>query len=670
MISVKPSVQQTANRLAGLGKLAGRTRPVGRWRLVFLLYVVCVAVSFVTRVVLTVKSWSVLDANVVVVMKIFLVGLLFDLVTMTYFAVPVVLYITVVPRRVFNHRLHELVFYAMGVAAIYFVLFVSVAEVVFFDEFGVRFNFIAVDYLIYTTEVVNNIRESYPLGAILFAVGLVSLSVFMCIRRGVSDALRTSQEGLAVRVKSAVLFLLLPVLFGLLFSKGNFDNMSANIYVKEIASNGIYDFLVALNTNKLDYKQFYLTGDDKLVSKTLRELVREDNSVFVSADKPYDIERMIRGTGIDTERLNVVVVVVESLSAEYLGVFGGKSNLTPNLDKLSAEGMFFTNFLATGTRTVRGLEAVTLSMPPTPGGSIVKQQHNEELPSSWGRLMKQKGYQTSFMYGGDGLFDNMNYFFSHNGFDTIIDRKDFGKDEVVFENAWGVCDEALFSKAIREFDKSHASKKPFFTLIMTTSNHRPYTYPDGRIDIASHSGRDGAVKYTDYAIGKFIRDSSQRPWFKDTVFVILADHCANSAGKTELPVRNYRIPLLIYSPAHITPMRIDKLSSQIDVAPTLLALLGQGYRSNFFGKDILKSPKGDERAFIGTYETLGYIKHNKLVILHTKERAEVFELDHDSRLSATTDEQLINEAIAYYQGAHEMVGSLQRRGLKKRHIIF
>ncbi|KJU83328.1 phosphoglycerol transferase family protein, alkaline phosphatase superfamily [Candidatus Magnetobacterium bavaricum] len=640
-----------------------------RWRLLSLLYIVCIMVSSLTRVVLTVMSWSVLEPGMFVLLKIFSVGLVFDLVTMTYFAIPVVVYLTVVPNMVFMHRFHRLIVYAMSLASIYFVLFISVAEVVFFDEFGVRFNFIAVDYLIYTTELVNNIRESYPIYAILSAVGLVTLSLFMSIRRRITDVLISSHEGVAVRIKFALLFLLLPLLSGLFFSKGRFDNISDNAYVKEIASNGIYDFFVALGANDLDYKRFYLTLSDDSVSRGLRALVREDNSVFVSDDKAYSIDRVIKGIGGDKDRLNVVVVVVESLSAEYMGVFGNKSALTPNLDRLSTEGLFFTNFLATGTRTVRGLEAVTLSLPPTPGGSIIKQQHNEELPMSWGWIMKQKGYQTAFIYGGDGFFDNMNYFFGHNGFDTIIDRKNFAKDEVVFENAWGVCDEALFSKAISEFDKSYVSKKPFFTLIMTTSNHRPYTYPDGRVDIASATGRDGAVKYTDYAIGKFIKDSSQRPWFKDTIFVVLADHCANSAGKTQLPVEKYRIPLFVYSPGRLNPMRIGKLASQIDVAPTVLALMGQGYRSGFFGKDILKLSPVDERAFIGTYESLGYIKNNKQVILQPNGKVSVFELDHDRQVRTTSDEQLLNEAITYYQGAHEIIKSLQKRGIKKRHLV-
>ncbi len=116
------------------------------------------------------------------------------------------------------------------------------------------------------------------------------------------------------------------------------------------------------------------------------------------------------------------------------------------------------------------------------------------------------------------------------------------------------------------------------------------------------------MKYTDYAIGKFIRDAQQEPWFKDTVFVIVADHCAYAAGKISLPVKKYVIPLLIYAPDHFPPQKIDKLASQIDIAPTVLGLLNFNYTTNFFGKDIFKMQPEQERAFIGTYQKLGYMK--------------------------------------------------------------
>jgi len=370
----------------------------------------------------------------------------------------------------------------------------------------------------------------------------------------------------------------IPIL-SFIFVDPDSAKISANNYANELAANGVYSLFAAFRNNKINYGTFYTTGDNRTVFQKLRFILSEHNNYFVN-DNIFDITREIKNAG-EEKRLNVVVIVGESLSSEFLGVFGNKNNLTPNLDRIAKEGVLFTNMHATGTRTDRGLEAITLSVPPSPGRSIVKRPNNENM-FSWGFIMKNRGYDTKFIYGGYGYFDNMNYFFSHNGFDNIVDRTDFAGNEVVFENAWGVSDEDLFNKSIKEFNESYKNNKPFFALIMTTSNHRPYTYPEGRIDIPSHSGREGAVKYADYAIGKFIKDAQKEPWFKDTVFVITADHCAGSAGKTPLPVKRYEIPLLIYSPSHFAPQGIDKLSSQTDIAPTVLGLLNFSYKTKFF----------------------------------------------------------------------------------------
>lgn len=198
-----------------------------------------------------------------------------------------------------------------------------------------------------------------------------------------------------------------------------------------------------------------------------------------------------------------------------------------------------------------------------------------------------------------------------------------------------------------------ADGKPFFLHVMTTSNHRPYTYPEGRIDIPSGTGRAGAVKYTDYAIGKFLRDAKTRAWFDNTIFVIIADHGASARGTTDIPVERYRIPLIIYSPGHVKAQRIDRLASQIDVPPTLLrGLLGVNYRSKFFGYDLLRIQPGMERAFVATYQTLGYLREGWLVTLAPKRVVKLRRFDADApALSAQREDEIRREAISLYQVA-------------------
>jgi phosphoglycerol transferase MdoB-like AlkP superfamily enzyme len=343
---------------------------------------------------------------------------------------------------------------------------------------------------------------------------------------------------------------------------------------------------------------------------------------------------------------------VESLGAEFLGRYGNTQGLTPNLDRLAGDSLWFSRVYATGNRTVRGMEALSLALPPTPGQSIVRRPNNDML-FSLGSVFEDKDYAVIFAYGGYGYFDNMNAFFDANDYRSV-DRRAIPSGRVQHETVWGVADEHLFDQVLDEIDRERSARpeRPFFVHVMTTSNHRPYTYPDGRIDIPSGSGRNGAVKYTDYAIGEFLAKAKSKPWFDDTVFVLTADHGANARGTTRIPIDKYLIPVMVYSPKHVTPRRVDRLMSQIDIPPTLLGLLDFDYYSKFFGRDVLRSPPASDRAFVANYQTLGYLAGDRLALLHPRRKTEAFRVDADKNIvGAIDDPQLVREAIAFYSTA-------------------
>lgn len=266
--------------------------------------------------------------------------------------------------------------------------------------------------------------------------------------------------------------------------------------------------------------------------------------------------------------------------------------------------------------------------------------------------MKAVGYDAVFVYGGRGYFDNMNAFFSGNGY-RIVDQSSVPENEISFKNAWGMADEDLYRQTLRLADAGHARQQPFFLQLMTTSNHRPYTYPDGRIDIPSGDGREGAVKYTDHAIAQFLQEAKGKPWFDNTLFVFVADHTAGSAGVEDLPVRNYQIPLWIYAPKLIAPREDAQLASQIDLAPTLLGLLNLSYTSTFFGRDLLRDNQLPPRVLIGNYQHLGLFDGKDLAILSPRGGMRVHQdaLGNSREMSADSDNPLIRRAIAYYQSA-------------------
>jgi len=312
------------------------------------------------------------------------------------------------------------------------------------------------------------------------------------------------------------------------------------------------------------------------------------------------------------------------------------------------------------------MEAITLSIPPTPGRSILHRSGNEGL-FNLGTVLRDRGYETVFLYGGYGYFDNMNAFFSGNGY-AVMDQSNVPESKIGFSNAWGMADEDLFDLAIEAADAASLEHRPFFFHVMTTSNHRPYTYPQGRIPIPSGSGRSGAVMYTDYAIGRLLREARGHPWFDDTLFVIVADHCASSAGRESLPLDRYHIPMWIYAPKLVSPQDYGRLASQIDVAPTLLGLLNMDYLSSAFGEDLLDG-QARQRALVGNYQYLGYLEDETLTILEPRQHLERVDLGSKTPLSTrrVARDLALLRAQSYYQEASWVYGhGLNRwdRGLR------
>jgi phosphoglycerol transferase MdoB-like AlkP superfamily enzyme len=620
-----------------------------RFGSILIMYVLFVIISFISRTVLMSMSFSEVNLGIFSLIRVYGVGLFFDTVAFSYFMIPFVLSLLFIPSKIFNSTINKWLGYVVLFITIYIMLFNGVSEYFFWEEFGVRYNFIAVDYLIYTTEVIGNIRESYPLPALISIILIIdSAIVFFVVKKKYLLTSLNNVTKLKDRLATGTILMVIPVL-SFIFVSNTMAEKTENRYNNELSKNGVHSIFAAFLNNELDYETFYIKKPTEENFAHLKSLIKTENSQFLSTE-PSDISQQISNKG-EEKKYNVIFITVESLSGEFLEYKGSKyGKITPNLDTLVNNSLFFTNFYATGTRTIWGLEAVAISTPPKPGQSIIKRPKSENM-FSLGQLFKARGYDLKFIYGGYGYFDNMNYFFENNGY-SIIDRTNFEENEINFANAWGVCDEDLLNKVIKETDKSYASGKPFLDLIMTTSNHRPFTFPSGKID--AKFNREGAVKYSDFAIGDFIRKAQKKPWFNNTIIIVMADHCAGSAGQTELPVMEYQIPLIIYNPTLVKPQRIDKLSSQIDVAPTLLGMLNWTYKSKFFGKDILKMTPNDERAFIANYQKLGFIKGDKVTILSPQQKVRFYQFNNKTgeMVDIPADNALLDDAISYYQSSN------------------
>ncbi|CAA9197755.1 LTA synthase family protein [Flavobacterium sp. NPDC079362] len=620
------------------------------------------SVSLVLRLVFFIwqyqdVSWKILD-----LLRTLITGLFYDVGTASFIIFPAALYFALLPDKWIGTLGDKVLIGFFTFVIIFVLVLVFFAEITFWDEFRTRFNFIAVDYLIYTHEVVANIEESYPL-PLLIGGAVIITSIIILVFKWRKSFQKTFQFTAkpAVRITFLVMTAIIMAFFVAFVSNVKAE-WSENRYNSEISKAGIYSFFAAFRNNQMKYSEFYTAIDNDQAFRFVRKKLSGPKSNFT--EKYPSVHRKVGDTIQLGARKNVVFILVESLSASFLKEFGNKQNITPFMDSLAQKSILFENIFATGTRTVRGMEAVTLSIPPTPGQSIVKRPENQNL-FTVASIFKNKKYDCNFFYGGDGYFDNMNSYFGGNGF-TIYDRgrgsvlsdeiktvrNNIENNEVTFENAWGICDEDIYNKMIRVADKQYAKGLPFFNFIMTTSNHRPYTYPSGEIDIPSGTSREGAVKYTDFALRELFNKAAKKAWYKNTIFVIIGDHCASSAGKDAIDVANYHIPAMIVNLPQSQNHKNSKLCSQIDIFPTLFGLMNWNYETNFFGQDILQN-SFEERAFLGTYRKLALMKENKVMILSDQKKQSFYKWDKtdNSLLEIPIDKTFLQETISWYQTA-------------------
>lgn len=581
-----------------------------------------------------------------------LVGLHLDSTAAVCTMVPLLLWCCVMPNRWFAAAWHR---FAMSAVSLVFwtaQVFLLFVEYFFFEEFKSRFNTVAIDYLMYPHEVFVNIRDSYPIWWILALAAIGGVMSFFIARR--FSTYTWNPVSKKMRVASLVIWLGLAA--GLVsMSSFNEAKISNERTLNELCNNGTISFLTAAWSHNLDYNAYYKTMDKAEAFARTRKLLQQEGTQFVP--EPNTLRKHVAGDA-SKPKLNVVIFLEESLGSEFWGSLGRKGqSLTPELDKLTTEGMLFENIYANGNRTVRGMEGVLSSFPPLPGDSIVKRDHSENVETI-ARVLKRDGYDTMFLYGGRGLFDGMRAFTTANGYDRFIEQKDFPNP--TFTTIWGVCNEDLYNRTLEELRAASKTGKPVFATALSVSNHKPYLYPAGRIpeDPAAQS-RDNAVKYTDWALGKFFEAAKKETFWTNTIFVVVADHGARVYGSQTIPIHSYEIPLLVLGPAAVKqPTRNSVLGSQIDVAPTVLGMLGRPYDSMFYGRDLLKPH--NEFVVLNHNRDIGMYRDHHLVVLNLKQGVEFFHGDpktEDMVPAATgdaVDRELEQDTIGLFQTADDL----------------
>lgn len=483
---------------------------------------------------------------------------------------------------------------------VYFLLFLLLAIYIenatfpFLAEFDVRPNDIFINYLAYPKEVLGNIWSSYkPELFVAFAMmGVVGYYYWKWTRHSFEKAFEAAWwvRILFVLPLSAVLFI------GI---RSSFSHRAANtstaVYtnshlVNEITKNSLYSIGYAYYSQKRHGTDLSKYGKMPL-DEAYRRVASQLRIPVGSREHPFFRQQTTHFR--HDKPKNLVIFVQESLGAQFVGALGNKEGITPNIDRLSEESIFFDNLYSNGTRSVRGIAGSTAGILAVPGEGVLKRNKAQSDFFSVSSLLKPHGYHSSFIYGGVSNFDNMRSWFMGNGFDEIIDQPKF-KDPA-FLGIWGVCDEDLVARADEEFREMHADNKPFVSVLFSTTNHTPFEFPPGRIELIEGEPENGvknAIKFADYAIGKLIDDAKKGGYFDDTVFMVIADHNVRTYGDDLVPVNMYHIMGMILG-GGVEPQRVQKLSSQPDVLATALDAVGMDLSYPILGKSIFEDAEKD-----------------------------------------------------------------------------
>lgn len=530
-----------------------------------------------------------------------------------------------------------------------FIFFMELATPAFIETYDLRPNLLFVEYLIYPQEVFTMLVNGH-LWAVLLCIIVGSISLFCYWKLAIWSLKNVSTSSWKIRPILALLVITISVMGArsTLAHRGINPAMvafSSDPLVNSLVLNSGYSVIYAiqqLKNEEQSSEQYGYLEPDELID-IIKQQSERSNSDYIDPHLPTLSYNQATYQG---KAKNIVIILQESLGSQFIDSLGGKP-LSPEFDKLAQQGWLFENLYATGTRSVRGIEAVIAGFTPTPARSTVKLAKSQQGFFTIAQLLKQQGYHTSFIYGGEKHFDNMASYFYGNGFSQIIDEKDYNSP--TFKGTWGVSDEDLFDKANEVLTQLAQRQQPFFSLIFTSSNHDPFEFPANKIALYEQpkQTRNNAAKYADYALGHFFRLAKQSNYWKDTIFLVIADHDSRVAGDMLVPIQHFHIPGLILGEG-IAPYRDQRLVSQIDMPTTLLSLAGISGEYPMIGADLTR-PFNPNRALMQYDQTQAMMKGNEVVILKPDSLPKGYYYDkHQYQLiEQEVSEQLKKEALAY-----------------------
>ena len=599
-------------------------------------YVFSLAIFSVSRIGLVIWKFDQAPESSTI-FQIFLNGFRVDLMIIGQFMlIPFLFFPLVYLSKYLQKAYQKIMSYWVYITLLIFFL-IEATSATFIAEYNTRPNILFIEYLKYPKEIIEMLGKGFLLDVILVLASLIGASIIL--KKLIFQNYQITYK------KIHLYFWPIILVFMFISIRSTFGHRPANPAYFATTQDNLINSIILNSPYSVSYA-LYSMHHEKDASAIYGKLSSAEILSLTNHNGPKEnptlreLDPIFKG-----KPQNVVIILEESLGATFVESLGGLP-VTPNLENLKSDGIWFENLYATGTRSARGIEAVVAGFPPTPAQSTVKLPLSQSKFFTLATLFKKLNYETSFIYGGQAHFDNMRNFFIGNGFEKIIEQKDYINPK--FVGSWGASDQDLFNQAHNLFETNTTNNKPFFSLIFTSSNHAPFEFPDNTIKLYEEpkQSENNAVKYADFALGEFINKAKKSSYWKNTIFLIVADHDIRVRGADLIPVYNFHIPGLILG-GSVKPMTIKNIVSQIDLPVTLLSLAGIKASTPLIGRDVMRM-NHDEcsgRALLQYYDNFGWLECNRLLILKPNQEIYTGKYDFKNKQSAETENNLSQKEI-------------------------
>jgi len=596
---------------------------------------------FLSRVTLVGLHWGQLsdfDAGLVL-----LQGLRMDLVTLAYLLLLPGLVLIVLPNSILQSVWLQRLIAGTAGALTGLAVLLEASTPTYMEHFGARPGRIFFEYLIYPREIMLMMWADFRLETIV-VMTLSITAAFIFYRLVLSASQVHTTWSRTRRLVTLPLFLAAILLAG----RSSLDHRPVNPSsvaignsqeINELPLNSVYSLFYAV------YRMKDESSLDSYPKMSRAEVLSRMQKLLGLPSVSSDLPTLRRVTTVVSDKpKNLVIIVQESLGAQFVGSLGGEQ-LTPALDDLRENGLWFDQLYATGIRSARGLEAIVTGFPPSPARSVLKLGLAQGGFYTLAQTLRQAGYQSHFVYGGESHFDNMGGFFLANGFDQVIDEGDY--DAELFRATWGVADESVYAKAHEIFLNQ---QKPFFGLIFTSSFHSPFEIPPGRLpkDADRLSAKNRAIRYADWSLGEYLKLARKASYYRDTVFLVVADHDERVRGDQLVPIHSFHIPGVFFGanvPSEVVATRV----SQLDLLPTALALMGLSATIPAVGRNLMSPTERAASSVVMMYgNNHAYLKGDN-VIIHRPHlpAAQFFLQGHQLIQTDQVDGELAQDALAW-----------------------